>query len=348
MTAFPGIGPGGGSLWIRTAAGPDIGFGHLKRCLVLAELLADCTYPLFLLDPRDCCSRDLIAAAGCEFLALDIEQAWDLLAEPAAVLIDTRVEKGLDVLISRAQEKLIPVISIHDLGLNPLPSDVVIDGSIAPGQSGGSASLLYKGTEYLVLDPVYRRLHKKQKRIGKTIKSIFINLGGGNSRKFFSVIMEGLRLCKREFDVTGVHGFSSWGQESFENRDWSPMHFRWESRAPEIALFAADLAITAGGISAYEALCTGTPLLALSYDRCQQMTVTALAREGACIDLGLGDNVISHRLPAQLAFIDSGENLRRRLSRRGKEIVDGLGAERVAQIIRTAVFDRTLRCSGAC
>ena len=160
--------------------------------------------------------------------------------------------------------------------------------------------------------------------------------------------MESLRLCEREFDVTGVRGFSSWGQESFEKRDWSPLHFHWESRAPEIALFAADLAITAGGISAYEALCTGTPLLALSYDRCQQMAVAAIAREGACIDLGLGDNVIPGRLRAQLALVDCNEDLRRRLSRRGKEIVDGRGAERVAQIVRTAVIDRTLRCSGAC
>ena len=348
MTAFPVIAPGDDLLWIRTAAGPDIGFGHLKRSLVLAGLLADSISPLFLLDSQDYRSRDLIAAAGCQFLALDIEKAWDYLPEPAAVLIDTRLERGLDILISRAREKFVPVISIHDLGLNPVSSDIAIDGSIAPGQTAGFKSLLYKGSEYVVLDPVYDGLHSKQKRIGKTIKSIFINLGGGNSYRFFSAIMEGLRLCQCEFDVTGVRGFSSWGQESFENRDWRPLHFRWESRAPETAVFAADLAITAGGISAYEALCIGTPLMALSYDRWQQMTVTALAREGACIDLGLGNEMIPGRLPAQLALVDCNEDLRRRLSRRGKEIVDGHGAERVAQIVRTAVFDRTLRCSGAC
>jgi spore coat polysaccharide biosynthesis predicted glycosyltransferase SpsG len=348
MTVFPGTGPGKNCLWIRTAAGPDIGFGHLKRSLALAGLLSDCINPLFLLDSQDFGSRDLIAEGGREFLAMDINKAWDLLPEPVAVLIDTRLTSGLDILISRAQGKGIPVISLNDLGLYPIPSDIAIDGSIAPGQTADSRCLLYRGTEYMVLDPIYRRFHIEQKRIGKTIRSIFINLGGGNSQRFFSIIMEGLRLCEREFDVTGVRGFSSWGQESFGKRDWSPLHFRWESRAPESALFTADLAITAGGLSAYEALCTGTPLLALSYDRWQQMTVTALAREGACIDLGLGDNVVPDQLPAQIAFVGRNEDLRRRLSHRGKEIVDGRGAERVAQIIRKAIFDRALRCPGAC
>ena len=348
MTVLPGIDPREGSLWIRTAAGADIGFGHLKRSLALADLLSDCTNLLFLLDPEDLESRDLIDEAGRELVVLDIEKAWDLLPEPSAVLIDTRIEKGLNILISGARERCIPVISIHDLGLNPIVSDIVIDGSIAPGRASDSGSSLYSGTEYMVLDPVYRRYRIKHKRIKQNIKSIFINLGGGNSLRFFSIIMEGLRLCEREFDVTGVHGFTAWGQDSFGNRDWSPLHFRWESQSPEIALFSADLAITAGGISAYEALCVGTPLLALSYDRWQQMTITSLAREGACIDLGLGDELIPGTLPAQLALVDRNENLRRRLSDRGKEIVDGGGVERVAQIIRMAIFNRTLQCAGAC
>jgi spore coat polysaccharide biosynthesis predicted glycosyltransferase SpsG len=347
MTVLPGADPGAGSLWIRTAAGPDIGFGHLKRSLVLAELLSDCLTPLFLLDPQDFGSRDLIAAADQQFLAMHINAAWDLLPDPAALLIDTRETRELNTLISRAEEKCIPVISIHDLGLNPLPSNVVIDGSIAPVEVADSRSLLYRGAEYMVLHPFYRMFHEKQKQIGKSIRSVFVNLGGGNSGRFFPPIMEGLRLCGREFDITGVRGFSSWGQDSFGARDWSPMRFRWESWSPEAALFNADLAITAGGISAYEALCTGTPLLALSYDCWQQKTVSALARKGGCIDLGLGGELIPDRLADLLTVIDGNEDMRRRLSCRGKEIVDGRGAERVAQIIRRTVFNRTPKCLGA-
>jgi spore coat polysaccharide biosynthesis predicted glycosyltransferase SpsG len=346
MTAFHGAGSGQRALWIRTAAGPDIGFGHLRRCIVLAGLLSDCTLSLFLLDPENCHGRDLIVAAGCEYVVLNIEEAWNLLPDPVAVLVDTRLEKGLDLLITTAREKSIPVISIHDLGLNPLPSDIAIDGSVAPGPAGASRAS-FKGPEYMVLDPVYAELHDKGKQIGNTVRKIFINLGGGDSRKFFPVIMEGLRLCKRDFDVTGVRGFTSWGQESFETRDWGALHFRWESQTPETALWAADLAITAGGLSGYEALCTGTPLLVLSYDDYQQMTARAFSRKGACIDLGLGEHLTPDRLAAQLALIDGNEELRRRISRQGKEIVDGRGAERVAQLIQTAMLKPKLQCAGA-
>jgi spore coat polysaccharide biosynthesis predicted glycosyltransferase SpsG len=341
LTTVPLVSPSAGlpGLWIRTAAGPQIGFGHLRRTAILAQMLRDCCHPLFLLDVEDSWSSEYLDRQCLDFFDQGFENAWSQFPAPAAILIDTRISNGLTGLMDRANRLGIPITSIHDLGLNPLPSDIIIDGSIAPAlpDSRHPEMGLFRGTEYMILDPVYRNLHRQNKPIHQEIRSVVINLGGGDSGRFYSRILDGLKLWGREIEVIGIPGFSSWGQEALAQRDWHPLNFRWENQNIAELLFESDLAITAGGIAAYEALCTGAPLLAISYDSFQQTTVRMLAHSAACIDLGLGDGLNPPDLAKTLSDMESDVERRRRLSLHGKQIVDGEGAERVAQILREAI-----------
>jgi spore coat polysaccharide biosynthesis predicted glycosyltransferase SpsG len=350
MTFVPQIFPSAGlsSLWIRTAASPQMGFGHLRRTLVIAEALRDCCAPVFILDAEDVWSRGHLQDQNWDCFSCGVEEAWESLPDPAAILIDTRLSHGLNGLISSARHRGIPVISIHDLGLNMLPSDKVIDGSIVPLDRAIASpeTKYFSGAEYMVLDPIYRILSLQDKPNREEIQSVYVNLGGGNSGQFYWKVLKGLKLWGREVEVVGVPGFVSWGQEVLAKSDWSPLRFRWESHNVERSLFQADLAITAGGISAYEALCTGTPLLALSYDRLQKTTVRRLNRLGACVDLGLGDELLPDRLAGILSRMEADCAMRKELSRRGRGLVDGQGAERVAQIIRQSVVEQMIRRVG--
>jgi spore coat polysaccharide biosynthesis predicted glycosyltransferase SpsG len=327
------------SLWIRTAAGPQIGYGHLRRSAILAQILGDCCNPLFLLDSEDSWSPEYLNLHGLDFFNQGCEYAWVLLPEPTAILIDTRLSGGLNDLIVPANRRGIPVISVHDLGLNPLPSDIAIDGSVAPTfvDSPCRDRAYFSGTEYMILDPVYRGLHQQNKLIRNEIRSIFVNLGGGDSGRFYTKVLQGLKLWGREVNVIGAPGFASWGKEALVQKDWHPLHFRWEKQNIEECLFESDLAITAGGISAYEVLCAGTPLLALSYDSFQETTLKILGDSDACLSLGLGEKLAPSDLAQTLALVESDIDRRRRMSLRGKQIVDGRGAERVAQIIRGTI-----------
>lgn len=313
--------------------------------MILARSLYDCSTPLFLLDPRDRWSRELLTKENYEVCCEGFDKPWMLYPEPTAILIDTRLADGLDFLIASARSRGIPVISLHDLGLNPLPSDIVIDGSIAPGSFQNAVSRhaeVFRGADYMVLDPAFQRLHEKRRRLPKKIRSVFINLGGGNSQAFFPAILEGLKLWDQKVAVVGIRGFVRWGQDRLERMDWSPVCFRWESESPYPGLMNADLAITAGGLSAYEALCAGAPLLAISYDPHQRTAVRAMASAGACIDLGPGEDLGPIRLSETLARLDADRDERARISQNGKRIVDGGGAERVSNIVRNLIRGRAM------
>jgi spore coat polysaccharide biosynthesis predicted glycosyltransferase SpsG len=329
----------GSCLWIRTGSGPQMGFGHLKRTMTLARNLKDCCLPLFLIDPSDRWSREQLADQGLAFIYEPVETIWSHLPDPKAVLIDTRENDGIRELVEEAKKRNLPVISIHDLGLNPIASDIAIDGSIAPNfkEFPNPAADFYGGTSYMILDPSYRFLFQRDKVISETIHTVFINLGGGNSGRYFTRILEGLKLWNRELEVLGAAGFYSWGQDSLARKDWGPIHFRWCRGSISYSCFRADLAITAGGISAYEALCAGTPLMALAHDRYQRTTIQSIAKENACLDLGLGEDLDPVQLPEILSGMETDREKRRMYSERGRAIADGRGIERVAHIIREAI-----------
>ena len=330
-------------LWIHTGAGPQMGFGHLKRCMILAGELRDCARAFFVLRPEDQWSGEQLKARGFDYQNSDFPRLWrEPAIRPAAILIDTRLSGGLDAFVRTAREKSIPVISIHDLGLNPLCSDIAVDGS---PRYGLPAHRVFAGAAYMILDPAFFESRRRPPPVGKGIRSIFVSLGGGDSRKYFSRVLEGTRLwaakAEREVEVVGMRGFVEWGQEDFNEETLHPLRFRWESGSAAGLLRGSDLAVTAGGISAYEALCSGVPLLALSWDSLQQTTIDRIEESGACVSLGAGEDLTPEFLAGALGKIDADAAAREKMARQGMKIVDGRGAKRVAEIIREAITGDT-------
>jgi spore coat polysaccharide biosynthesis predicted glycosyltransferase SpsG len=333
-------------LWVRTTASPQIGFGHLRRVLTLATVLRPSFDFMFLTDSDDPWTEAAANERAWSAVPFQPEAVWTSAASPAAILIDTRREGGLAGLILEAQRRGIPVASIHDLGLNPLRSDVVIDGSVEPcAPEGGKC---FTGPSYLVLDLEFAAIHARKKSIRESVGSIFINLGGGDSSRYLMRVLEAIRVFGTQLDVVAAPGFAARVRESVDPGRIEPLRIRWADKGDSIAelFFQADLAITAGGLSVYESMGSGTPTLALSYDSLQHRTVARLAENGCCVDLGLGDSLDVPRLADLLRSLDHDRVSRRRLSRRGWRVVDGRGAARVAQILVGLLGRGASGCAG--
>jgi UDP-2,4-diacetamido-2,4,6-trideoxy-beta-L-altropyranose hydrolase len=333
-----------GSLVIRTAAGPSIGFGHLRRTLILARHLQRVATPIFLLDPDDSGSQEQVRANGMTSLPFDPGNPLWKIEKPSILLIDSRKMAGLRRLMAHAKMRNITVASIHDLGLAPLPSDIVIDGSILPARPGlaGANAVFYSGPSYCVLEDDCLQYRRGTGEVNRRIRRVVINLGGGDGHEFFRTVLEGLRATGLALQVTGLPGFCAWGQEALAREPWNPLRFAWfPKEGPAFRLMAdADLIISAGGRSAYEALCLGIPLCALSFDRHQAKTLSALSKAGACLDLGPGSRLEPKAVAETVLELDADPARRERLSRSGRRLVDGDGARRVADILRNVIRGR--------
>jgi len=343
-------GPSAGqaAVWIRTAAGPKRGFGHLRRCLVLARLLRPFASCVFLAGPRDLWTEDQAAAAGfesAEFRPENVEALWSTLPPPALVLIDTRVEEGLAALVAIARARGVAVASVHDLGLSPVSSDLFIDGSLRPAVPVElpAEARVFTGPSYLVLDPVYGLLHARRGRACGPIRRVVVHLGGGDTSALFPKVIEGLRRSALTLDVVGVPGFAAWGRAELERAHVQPLRFRWATSDERVwkLLARADLVITGGGISSFEAICAGAVICPVAQDELQQLSIAELARAGACVPLGLQSELSTREVGQTIQALSGEPERRAQLIEAGRRIIDGRGAERVAELLTSLLRDRT-------
>ncbi len=89
---------------------------------------------------------------------------------------------------------------------------------------------------------------------------------------------------------------------------------------------AADLAICAGGSTMWEMACMGVPFIPIVIAENQRQAVMAMACDGyPTVDQA----AVARDLPAAVAALAADAGRRQELSRRGQQLVDGRGAERV-------------------
>ncbi len=117
---------------------------------------------------------------------------------------------------------------------------------------------------------------------------------------------------------------------------------RWIAPAALASTLAvADLAVVAGGLTAYEACALGVPAVAVAVVPAQQSTVRGLAQRRAVVDGGsLYDVDAPARISRVAAALIEAPARRHQLARVARLLVDGRGAERIAVALRRLVDGR--------
>jgi len=305
----------------RVAAGPRLGFGHLVRCRSLARALG--------IEARvsvrgGAATRRAAAALGLHVLAGGVE-VLDR-ERPDVVVVDDPSAAEAAPWVRGAARRGLPVATIHDGGLRVVAeADLTIDGSVVT--PARERSTRRTGPRYAVLDPGLVAMRQPRRRMRRRV---LVAVGGG--AHVFSLVPPLVADLARRVPSADIHvaaGFTARRRPVLAAGQWL---------APErlaAALADADVAIVAGGLTAYEACALGVPAVAVSVVAAQQPTVAALARRGAAIDGGsLAARDAGARVGAAAARLLMTPAERRRLTIAGRRLVDGRGAIRVAAAVR--------------
>ena len=307
----------------RAAAGPRLGFGHLVRCRSLARALG--------VTPRvwvrgSAVTRAAARGLGCEVLPETLALG-DVGAAPVLV-VDDPSPTAAAAWVRRARAAGVPVCTMHDAGRRRVPADLMVDGSVNVAPVDEPATLL--GPEFAVLDPGVRSRRRARRVPGH--RRVCIALGGG-AHVFALVpsLVAALAARAPGLEIRVARGFVSRpGLPALATGEWLA--------ASQLAgaLAGADVAIVAGGVTAYEACALGVPLVAVAVTAAQQPTVRALEDLGAAIDAGLlRDRRSATRVAERTAQLLTAPATQRRLSAVGRVLVDGEGAYRVVAALRT-------------
>lgn len=323
----------------RTGGNKQIGLGHLRRCLSLAEALrpfgTDC---FFLLDEDPVCV-DHVTAAGFE--AIGIQPGEDL----SQTIAQCRKRKALAIvadsyaldaayLIGLRKTRAV-VAAVDDLADRELPVDLVVNGLMNADQ------LAYRGlrtTRYL-LGPQYILLRSEfadepKRTIAEHIGRVLITVGGTDPERLTPKLVHWVSDTLKDVSVDVVMGpmfdgsLHSGGRTTVHS---NPQNIR-------SLMLGADLALCGGGQTTYELAATGMPAVAIRLADNQTQSLEGLNSAGVLVWAGdAHDADLEAKTKRVLTALASDRARRAAMSQRGRALVDGQGAMRVARTI----FDLT-------
>ena len=102
----------------------------------------------------------------------------------------------------------------------------------------------------------------------------------------------------------------------------------------------ASLAVTAAGTTCWELACLGIPMVTVVAAANQVPVARTLRAAGASEYAGEVDDALDARLRERVVDLLADDAKRRRMAARGRDLVDGRGAARVARAISARVLAR--------
>lgn len=341
---------------VRCDASAEIGFGHLMRCIALAErLTAAGDAVTFLIREEEGAAR-ILRRAGLDAVWLPrrcalgtvLGRLQRIVAEgrsagrrPWVVLdsyeapqrqSETALEAGAQVLV------------VDDLGSMVDGVQMIVNPNLdaAPAwypHRNGTRLLL--GAPYVLLRREFREVPRRE--AAAEVRRLLVTLGGSDAHNRTALILNGLSLLeerwRRALEVDVVLGFGSTHAEAVERLAATlPLRCRVHRSVDRMAaLFAgADMAVTAAGGTVYEAARFGVPVAMVTLSEHQQRNAEAFVRSGLGVALGDAAALTPQSAATAIGALLEDARLRVAMSARGPALIDGQGPERIRQAMEPA------------
>ena len=346
------------SVLFRCDASPSIGLGHVVRCLALADELrgkhdVDVSFAM----RRNPLASEMVGresypvleSLGGEFAQSVWLNECVLQSRAAALFVDVRDDLPRATLDSLSARGII-IATLEDLSERRFAADLALYPPVPQVRKAdwvGFRGQLCVGWEWIILRSQFARAFSDRR---ESTLSLLIAMGGSDpagltlkavravdrldaktDRKFESTIIVGAGFSHRAA-LLELLGQSR--REFIVREDVSDM---------SSAMASADLAICSFGMTAYELAARGVPAVyaCLSADHAE--SASALVSAGMGVSVGVDDSGTEERLSYASGRLLEDRELRARMSACACQLIDGLGASRVAELLVRAMAARNGR-----
>jgi len=330
----------------------EIGSGHVMRCLALAEALREQGVKLFFLcKDFEGNFNSHIEKKGFKLHVLNYQGDFNMAEDAEKTVSVLRAEGGVEWLVADSYaidhqwEKLVGnetrnIMIIDDLANRSHDCDLLLDQNYHLDMDNRYNGLLPNRCNKL-LGPRYALLRRefieaREKRREKSAQShrILISLGGSDPANATVVALEAvLSMNRKDMETDVIAGSSNREKERIKKLcdEHSNVNFHLQVDNMAQLMAKADLAIGVGGISNWERCCVGLPTIALSTASIQESILTAMAMDGIILYAGKSDEAFPEKLSSTISAVLDNPHLKSCLSKKSMELVDGNGANRVAE-----------------
>lgn len=190
---------------------------------------------------------------------------------------------------------------------------------------------------FIALRTEFRESHSLLRPVRDTVQELLIAQGGSDTYGFTPRILRSIHELRCRPHCTVVLGpafrHEAELQKALEGSSLDLTVVRNASNMSEL-MCSADLAISAGGITMFELACVGTPVVVVCAEPFEADTAARLEQAEVVVNLGFGGSLDYSCLPLMVDALSENPGRRERMAAAGKLLVDGRGAQRVAQLIQ--------------
>jgi UDP-2,4-diacetamido-2,4,6-trideoxy-beta-L-altropyranose hydrolase len=331
--------------------GPEIGGGHVMRCLSLAQALtAAGAVCAFVTTPDAARVLDAFAPAGLERRPIPDGPLHQLVEATAHAAGDWAADVVLvdHYGVGARQERLFRgearrLVRLDDLAGVAHDCDLLIDATLGRDPDAYQAMTpsgcrVLCGPSYALLRPEYaaaRPAALARRRTCEPPRRLFVSLGLTDLRGITGRVMNllGPQLGGLEVDIAVGSAASSL---TFLRRladDNPQVRLHLDARNMAELIGAADIGVGAGGASVWERATLGLPSLNLVLAANQAGLAAELEGQGAVLAVDARSPGFGAALAPAFARLLGEPDLRARLSSASASLCDGQGAGRAAQAI---------------
>jgi len=311
-----------------------VGTGHLRESLIVARFLGK--------------RAALAVGARTPASFINGSRARRLASlSPKALAAWARAAKGAGARVvlanlwdpSAAQARALksaglPVVMMDEVGGKALSADVVINPMLLSTRYLGSRARLLAGPAWLALDPLYKKLARRKRATRGPLRRLLVTFGGLDRTGATARAAKLLRRLRPGLKTTLVLGPGFSDHAALARAVSGAAGLTLVRGATSLARLIADsdAVLTAGGNTLCEAACLGVPALVAHEDPHERLHGLTWQREGFARCLGPGRRLTARALSKALDELDDPA-ARRRRGASGRRLVDGRGAERIAELL---------------
>lgn len=316
-------------LVVRADADPELGLGHLARAVALAEVVAERTgaEPVLVGRATPVLVEFLAGRqATLEPLLADgygAEQIAELLDRHTLLVSDTAEldEQALQAVAATGARH----VAIDDFGRHAAwPCDVVVNPNLGVTQEYAGARRVLVGPRYALLRrEIVAAAASARGSVPARARRLLVCFGGGT----WSPPVARLLAALAPLADDGVEIRATIDERVPDGINAVP-----RATLPE-QLAWADAALLSGGVVKYEAAACGVPSLLVAVVPHQETISELFAARGAAEYLGPAESIDLAATVERVRGLLASGNRRETLARAGRSLVDGRGAQRVADAL---------------
>jgi UDP-2,4-diacetamido-2,4,6-trideoxy-beta-L-altropyranose hydrolase len=341
---------------IRADASPTIGIGHIVRCMALAEALVDQNYEVhFASQAGTIGSAPMLNTSKFKYFELSVDPSCEI-AE-----IKKTWPNGVDLLVtdgyqldcgfeSNCRNWSKTILSIDDLADRRHHCDFLLDSS--PNRKSSDYARLVPphcklllGVDFALLRNAFAE--KRETALTKRYQQnylarILVNFGGSDASNLTPTALRAIEKSGAELVVDVMMGAAANNRAEVEDTITkialtTQLHVGVTD--PSDLMANADLAIGAGGGTAWERCAVGLPSIVIQTSHNQRSLIDSLTARNAIWFAGPRERIEVNKLANLIWIVLSDIEEWRDVSSNAAILCDGLGSRRVAQALTSIVTE---------